>query len=42
MLTVINHPPSHFLKGRKKIRLLLGGKDSELDLEISELVGDQL
>ena len=28
-----------FRKGGEKIRLLLGGKDCELDLESSELVG---
>ena len=31
-----------FRKGRKKIRLLLGGKDCELDLESSELVGGEI
>ena len=43
MLTVIIHPASHFLESGKKIRLLLEvGKDCELDLESSGLVGGQI
>ena len=43
MLTVIIHPPRPlFRKGGKKIRLLFGGKDCELDLEGCELVGGQI
>ena len=44
MLTVIVHPTSHFFrKGRKKDKTLIrGGKNYELTLENSELVGGQI
>ena len=43
MLTVIFHPPSHFLeKLEKDNTLLVGGKDCELDLESYELVAGQI
>ena len=43
MLTVIFHPTSHILEMvGKKIRVLLGQKSCELDLESSELVGGQI
>ena len=43
MLTMIIHPPSHFLERLEEDKtLVVGGKDCELDLESCELVGGQI
>ena len=43
MLTMIFHPPGHFLERVGKIKTVVrGGKDCEFDPENSEIVGGQI